>query len=176
MTLPKSAAVALFFALLLPLTGWSADRDLPEPDPFPKEGPTLTVLFASVAGVVSVELRNNTKAPLKLFKSANSWGATPWRVLLIRDGKLTSYFLTSRDQAFTRNGPAFNVLGVGDRFRYELDVNTHVWYHHGEGDVSFSPRNGDLLIVSYDIGDTDEAHIYKVWYGVVSTMFHVSDL
>src|SRR6266849_4118257 len=41
---------------------------------------------------VTLELENSSKEALRVWEDSNSWGAGRWRLLLIRDGRLETFF------------------------------------------------------------------------------------
>ena len=128
------------------------------------------------SGGITVELSNSSKELIRIWRDSNSWGADRWRVLLIRNGRLETFF-QNPNQAFTRNGPSFDKLAAGARIEKKLDLNGGNWcglghcalYNErgfGGEKVGFEPN--DMVIVTYDVPRTTEAHKLDVWYGVVS--------
>ena len=128
------------------------------------------------SGRITVELGNSSKELIRIWRDSNSWGADRWRVLLIRNGRLETFF-QNPDQAFTRNGPSFDELAAGARIEKKLDLNGGNWcglghcalYNErgfGGEKVGFEPN--DMIIVTYDVPLTTEAHKLDVWYGVAT--------
>lgn len=66
----------------------------------------------SRAGNITVEIENSSREPLRVWKDSNSWGAACWRVLLIRKGRVETFF-QNPDQGFTKNWPRFNEIAAG---------------------------------------------------------------
>ena len=64
------------------------------------------------SGRITVELSNSSKELVRIWRDSNSWGADRWRVLLIRNGRLETFF-QNPNQVFTRNGPTFDKLAAG---------------------------------------------------------------
>ena len=128
------------------------------------------------SGRITVELGNSSKELIRIWRDSNSWGADRWRVLLFRKGRLETFF-QNPDQAFTRNGPSFDELAAGARIEKKLDLNGGNWcglghcalYNErgfGGEKVGFEPN--DMIIVTYDVPLTTEAHKLDVWYGVAT--------
>src|SRR3989442_13701331 len=99
----------------------SSDNSMSESD-MPINSVKIGKVEASRAGNITVEILNSSKKPNKLWKDSNSWGAASWRVLLIRSGRLETFF-QNPDQAFTKNGPTFNEIAGGARIQYKLNLN-----------------------------------------------------
>lgn len=130
----------------------------------------------SGTGQITIELENSSKQPLRVWKDSNSWGAACWRLLLIRKGRLETFF-QNPDRGFTKNNPSFTELAGSGHIQQKLDLNGGNWCgfgycssynEHGFGgrDVSFEP--GDIIVVTYDVPRTDEASKMGVWYGVIA--------
>ena len=128
------------------------------------------------SGGITVELSNSSKELIRIWRDSNSWGADRWRVLLIRNGRLETFF-QNPNQVFTRNGPAFDKLAAGAHIEKKLDLNGGNWcglghcalYNErgfGGEKVGFEPN--DMIIVTYDVPLTTEAHKLDVWYGVAT--------
>jgi hypothetical protein len=139
-------------------------------------GLTLAIKEVKPSGVVTVELNNPLQKPVRIWNEANSWGAAHWRVLLIRDGRLKTFF-ENPDRMFTRNGPGFNEIAVGGHFERKLDIVGEGWRGPDVQKISFV--RGDILIVIYDVPNQfafSEAPIsvaaskMGVWYGVATAM------
>jgi len=131
---------------------------------------------ASRAGVISVEILNSSKKPIKLWEDSNSWGAACWRVLLVRKGQLETFF-QNPDQMFTVNRPTFNEIAAGGRFEQKLDLNGGNWCgmghcalhsERGFGGKRINFEANDIVIVIYDVPATQEARENGVWYGVIA--------
>lgn len=130
----------------------------------------------SVEGIITAQLENSSKAPIRIWQDSNSWGAACWRVLLIRNGRLEVFF-QNPDQEFTRNGPAFDEIPGGNHLDQKLDLNGGNWC--GLGHCSRHDQRGfsgkrinfetnDIVILIYDVPATQEARDQGVWYGVVA--------
>jgi hypothetical protein len=140
----------------------------------PMGGLTLAIKEVKPAGVVTVELNNSSQKPIRIWGEANSWGAAHWRVLLIRDGRLKTFF-ENPDRMFMRNGPGFNEIAVGGHFERKLDIVGEGWRGPDVQKIRFV--RGDVLIVIYDVPNQfvySEAPIsvaaskMGVWYGVAT--------
>jgi hypothetical protein len=62
-------------------------------------GLVLAIREVTPSGVVKVEIDNSSKKPIRVWDEANMWGASHWRVLLIRNGRLETFF-ENPDQQF----------------------------------------------------------------------------
>jgi hypothetical protein len=130
---------------------------------------------------MTIELENSSKKPLRLWEDSNSWGAACWRVLVMREGKLKSFF-RNPDQGFTMNNPTFVEIAAGGHIERKLDLNGGNWCGFGHcsihsergfGGKEFSFEPNDTLIVIYDVPVTQEAHDNHVWYGVIAATAEV---
>ena len=142
-------------------------------------GLTLAIKEVKPSGVVTVELNNSSQKPIRIWGEANSWGAAHWRVLLIRNGRLNTFF-ENPDRMFMRNGPGFNEIAVGGHFGRKLDIVGEGWRGPDVQKIRFV--RGDVLIVIYDVPNQfafSEAPIsvaaskMGVWYGVATAMIVV---
>lgn len=140
------------------------------------DGLNLAISEVKPSGVVIVEIKNSSHKPIKVWEEANSWGAAHWRVLLIRDGQLKTFF-EEPDRGFTRNIPAFKEIATGGHIYRELDVSGQGWRRPDAQKVSF--ERGDILVVIYDVPKADiwpeapitvEASKIGVWYGVATAL------
>jgi len=131
---------------------------------------------ASRAGDIAVEILNSSKKPIKLWSDSNSWGAASWRVLLLRNGRLETFFQNA-DQMFTVNRPTFNEIAAGGHLELKLDLNGGNWCGFGHcspyNERGFAGKKvsfelNDMVIVIYDVPATQEARNLGIWYGVVA--------
>lgn len=145
---------------------------------------TLNVTRLSTAGVVNVELVNSSAKPVKVWEEANSWGAAHWRVLVIRNGNLQTFY-ENPDRRFSMNVPRFKVIPAGAREEHKLDLNGGNWcgldycasfHERGFGGKNARLEARDTVIVVYDVPPADdvEARRLGVWHGVTSTLAIVS--
>jgi len=150
-------------------------------------GLTLMIKEVKPSGVVTVEINNSSQEPIRIWQDSNSWGAAHWRVLLIRNGRLETFF-ENPDQGFTVNGPGFDEIAAGAKIDRELSLNGGNWCgfghcsqykEHGFGGREASFERGDILIVVYDVPMQlvfPESHgsvmagKAGVWYGVATAM------
>ena len=140
----------------------------------------LHITNASMSGVATVEIKNASSKPLRVWDESNSWGAARWRIFLVRLGKTKSFF-ENPNQDFVRNNPIFDEVPSGNQKAYRLDLNGGNWCgvgrctsfgsrRHGSEQVRF--QRGDMIIISYDVPYTPESLRFDVWYGV-ATAFQV---
>jgi len=150
-------------------------------------GLTLAIKEVDPSGVITVEINNSLRKPIRIWNEANSWGAAHWRVLLIRNGRLMTFY-ENPDQMFTRNGPGFKEIAGGAKIERQLSLNNGDWCgfghcssysDHGFGGREVNFKRGDILIVIYDVPKQDvfpeapitvEASKMGVWYGVATAM------
>jgi hypothetical protein len=135
----------------------------------------LKIVETSPSATVIVQLRNPSDRPIRIWKESNSWGTAHWRVLVLRKGKLLTFF-QNPDQHFTKNNPAYDELSAGGKVDRKLDLNEGNWRADAsEGKAEFA--SGDTVIVIYDVPKvfpwqgakvTVEASNMGVWYGFVS--------
>lgn len=141
------------------------------------KGLRIGKLEVSSRAKVIVELENSSKEPVRLWKNSNSWGAARWRLLLIRNGHLDTFF-QNPDQGFTVNFPAFDEIAGGAHIEHKLDLNGGNWCGLGHcsiynesgfgGNVlTFEPN--DIVIVIYNVPVTQEVRDNHVWYGAIAT-------
>ena len=125
---------------------------------------------------MTIELENSSKKPLKLWDESNSWGAACWRVLVIREGKVKTFF-RNPDQGFTKNNPTFVEIAAGGHIERKLDLNGGNWCglgrcsiynERGFGGEKVSFESNDMLIIIYDVPSTQEARDEGVWFGVIA--------
>jgi hypothetical protein len=150
-------------------------------------GLVLAIREVNPSGVVKVEIDNSSKKPIRVWDEANMWGASHWRVLLIRNGRLETFF-ENPDQQFTMNYPRFDEIAAGAKIDRELSLNNGNWCgfghcslhnEHGLGDREVSFERGDILIAIYDVPklyafpearDSVMAVKAGVWSGVATAM------
>jgi len=128
------------------------------------------------SGTLAVQITNYSKEPIRIWEDANSWGAARWRVLLLRGGRLETFF-ENPNQIFTANAPTFKTIAAGASLEQKLDLNGGNWCglahcspysERGFGGRNASFERGDTLIVIYDVPGTNEAGHMGVWYGVTA--------
>jgi hypothetical protein len=175
-------AIICVFLLLISAAGATAAMQEATRDEL-----TLVIKDVKPAGVVTVEMNNSSQKPLRVWNEANTWGDAHWRVLLIRDGRLETFF-ENPGQMFTMNYPRFDEIAVGAKIDRELGLNNGGWCGFGHcsqfGEHGFAGRevsfeHGDILIVIYDvpklfINPESKGSVMAVkagvWYGVATAM------
>src|SRR5437879_5495568 len=90
------------------------------------KGVEIKIVKVSSSGSLIVELNNTSRRSLRIWKESNSWGAARWRVLVIRQGQIETFF-QNPNQRFTRNIPAFTEIEVGGHVDATLDLNRGNW-------------------------------------------------
>lgn len=131
---------------------------------------------AARTGDITVQILNVSKKPVKLWEDSNSWGATSWRVLVLRDGHLETFYQYA-GQIFTVNRPTFNEIAPGGRLEQKLHLNGGNWcglghcalhFERGFGGRNATFEPSDIVIVIYDVPPTDKAREKGVWDGVIA--------
>jgi hypothetical protein len=139
-------------------------------------GLALTIKEVKTAGVVTVEMNNSSQKPIRIWNEAYSWGAGHWRILLMRNGRLKTFFENS-ERMFTKNGPGFKEIAEGGHLERRLDIVGEGWRGPDVQETRFV--HGDILIVIYDVPkqevfleapDSVAASKMGVWYGVATAM------
>jgi hypothetical protein len=102
----------------------------------------------------------------RISKDSNSWGAARWRVLVLRNGQLQTFF-QNPDRDFTVNMPTFVEIAGGSHLEQSLDLNDGTWRSSEKEPVTLTP--GDTVLVIYDVPFTPESLKLGVWYGVATT-------
>jgi hypothetical protein len=127
-------------------------------------------------GTVSIQMSNLTERLIRIWKESNSWGAAHWRVLIVRNGHLHTFF-QNPDQFFTKNVPAFIEIPPKGHLGDKLNLNGGNWCSKeqcanyddsgiGGQQIRFEP--GDTIIVIYDVPRSNESTRFGVWYGVAA--------
>ena len=132
---------------------------------------TVRVLEVTHSAKVTVSVLNTSKKPLRIWKDSNSWGAARWRVLVLRNGQLQTFF-QNPDRDFTVNLPTFVEIAGGSHLEQSLDLNDGNWRGSEREPVTLVP--GDTVVVIYDVPFTAECLKLDVWYGVATTSTGVS--
>jgi hypothetical protein len=128
---------------------------------------TLTV-EATTTGKVLVELTNNSKRPIRVFRDSNTWGAARWRLLKVKDGRIEAFAQTADNTFFTRNVPAFDEIQPGGRLAVRLNVNDGNWLTSASAPARF--ESGDTVVAIYDVPSTPESEKLGVWHGIASAL------
>src|SRR2546430_15372535 len=61
------------------------------------------------AGTLLVNMLNVSDQPLRIWNSSNSWGAGRWRIVLIRNNQIMTFF-QNPDEFFTKNNPGYHEI------------------------------------------------------------------
>lgn len=141
----------------------------------------IKITGISPSGIINVETNNSSKVPIKVWRESNSWGASRWRVNVIRKENIEAFF-QNPNMEFSKNGPVFDEIAAGAHTIRKLDLNGGNWCglrrctlfderRSGKEQIHFEA--GDEIIVSYDVPFTYEAWNMGVWYGVASTLMTV---
>ncbi len=139
--------------------------------------PEIEITRIQPNGHIFVTMTNHWSLPIKVWDSWNSWGAMNWRVLILRNGRLQTYY-RNPNQMFTRNFAAFKEIPSEGQLEYDLDLNGGDWcdgkhcssdYEKEIGGKMISLEPNDMVFVIYDVHITREAGQFGVWYGTIST-------
>jgi len=140
---------------------------------------TIKIVEISRSGEITVGVSNSSTEPIRVWRESNSWGAAHWRVLLIREGQLRTFF-QNPDQLFTKNNPAFDEIAAGAHIEKKLNPNGENWRGLDGRKIDF--ESGDTVIVVYDVPKefgwpdapvTVEARNMCVWYGVTAAFIKI---
>jgi hypothetical protein len=135
------------------------------------KGLMINITDVSRNGVLKVELVNESRKPLRVWKDSNSWGWARWRLLIVRQKAVLTFF-QNPDQDFTINNPTFEQLAPGSSVVKRLDLNDGSWRGTVSGPIEL--QASDLIIALYDVPFTPESLRLDVWYGVSSSFFTVN--
>jgi hypothetical protein len=124
----------------------------------------LEILEMSHSGTISLKMNNLSLDTIKTFKESNSWGASRWRILVLRKNQLKSY-IQNPNQIFTRNIPSFFKISPKASAIVKLDLNDGKWCGVRNEGETFEPD--DRVIVIYDVPNTAEAKKLNVWNGFI---------
>ena len=103
-------------------------------------------------------------------------GAVHWRIFLVREGRLETFF-QNPDQGFTVNWPVSIEIAAGGQIVRKFDLNGGNWCglghcsshsERGFGGKTMSFEPNDTVIVIYDVPVTQEGSDNGVWYGVIA--------
>ena len=130
----------------------------------------IRIVDVTPSGLISLEMTNRSKEPLRIWQDANSWGALRWRVFDIRDGQIKT-FGPNPYMLFNKNGPVF--FELSGTIRKRLDLNDRWTWLEGPVYSSFRFKPGDMVLVAYDVPPTDEAANLHVWYGTSAAIFTI---
>ena len=127
----------------------------------------LAILDVSGSGSLTVSISNSSQQKsLRVWRESNSWGASRWRVLFIRNGQTRTLFEDPDGVGFTRNIPTFDEIAIWSHVDRQLNVNGAEWSRTGSEKIRF--ETGDQVIVIYDVPPEVEARRMHVWYGVAA--------
>jgi hypothetical protein len=141
-------------------------------------GLELQVTGTTSSGTVRVEIAPSSGKSLRIWEAGNSWGAGRWRVLIIRNGHVETFF-ENPAQVFTVNVPSFKEIAKGTRLLKVLDLNggnwcgfgrCSRWDQHGITGQQVTFHSRDMIVVVYDVPPSIEAKDMGVWYGVAATV------
>lgn len=134
----------------------------------------LQIMTASRTGRITVKVGNPSKTTIKLWNESNSWGAACWRVFVIRNGQIETFYQNPY-QIFTVNAPEATEVAGGAHIERSLDLNGGNWCESGYcssynqrgfngGAMAF--EQNDIIIAVYDVPPSTEARKMAVWHGV----------
>ena len=126
----------------------------------------MEIQEVSATGTVVVQIRHSSSQSCKIWEESNSWGASRWRVLQIRNGAVSLHF-QDPDKNFFKNTPQYREIPPGGQIVERLDLSSGDWRGLGSEKIHF--ERGDLVVVIYDVPFTPENLKLGVWYGVAST-------
>ncbi len=150
-------------------------QPVPSP-PTPGLDLQLRVVNANRDGKFTVEMRNTSEKPMRIWRTGNSWGEMNWRVFRVSKSGAETFF-ESPVQMFTKNTPNYVVIEPKSHITRELDLNggnwcgrghCSWWGEHGLGGKQVTFDSGDTVVISYDVRPSDESFKLNVWVGVTA--------
>ena len=136
----------------------------------------LQITQATTSGTIRLEITPSSGQNLRIWDPGNTWGAGRWRVLVVRNGRVETFF-QNPGQVFTINVPAYKEIVKGTRLTQELDLNggnwctrgqCSRWDQHGIAEREITLQSGDMVVVVYDVPPSAEAKDMGVWDGVAA--------
>ncbi|MBS0458112.1 MAG: hypothetical protein JSS44_12385 [Proteobacteria bacterium] len=126
----------------------------------------LGIEVSSLAGAsITVGVVNRSNRDVKLFKESNTWGADRWRVVVVGNKRVRSFYQET-PVAYTKNVPDTFSISAGGKWEKTLEMTDGTWVS-SEGS-SWSPQLGDLVLVEYDIPwSTSVPGIDNLWHGFI---------
>lgn len=169
----------LFASAVVALLGsrFVSTQDVTASAPPPGTNLTIDVAAAVGSGKLTVGITNSSRNTIRIWSESNSWGAMNWRIFVVRNGKVESFF-QNPNQLFSKNTPEFNEIKTRQRITRQLDLNggnwcgrgvCSWWDERGFGGKSVKFERGDTILVVYDVRPTNEAVQMSVWYGVTAS-------
>jgi hypothetical protein len=151
-------------------------------DELPDHEVTLSIESATPNGHLKIGVHNASSKEIRVWTSCYSWAYFNWRVVVLRGDEMRLY-CPFPNEMFTMNFPAFAVikpgktmienlqLGVEDEWKDDRRPLMH-WV--GPKDTSPLLKDGDKIVVTYDVRWSNEANKYNAWTGLtaVSKTYH----
>jgi len=137
----------------------------------------IRISNVSHSGEITIDISNTSGRPVRIWSDWNSWGAGRWRIFVVSEGHLRTFFQDPA-QNFTQNTPTFREIAPGAQIEEKLNPNDDEWCSQGhcrnsypftqkpEDDRKTTFRPGDLIIVDYDVPSFPESLRLQVWWGV----------
>ena len=123
---------------------------------------SLSSKASSGRGTIVASIRHQNGGDFRLWLASNSWGASNWRVVVVRHGE-PIFFYQNPDQFFTRNIPEFGQYSGTAQFA--LDLNGTPWLTDFSRPFAFESE--DIVIVLYEVAPSGEAQKLRIWTGSV---------
>ncbi len=140
----------------------------------------IKISKVSYSGEITISITNTSSKPVRIWEETNSWGKARWRIFVVREGHLQTFFQNPA-QDFTVNFPSFREIAPRARIEEKLNPNDDEWCslghcrnsnslsHTPEDDRKTNFQPGDLMVVDYDVPCfLPESPRLHVWWGVAA--------
>lgn len=139
----------------------------------------IKITKISPPGRITVAVLNTSKWTITVGDESNGWGAKNWRVLVLRNGQLVTYYRDPHQTTPTRNSRALGDIVAGTQFEVELDMNGGGWCdpdqcslsnERGIGGkmINFEPNDTIFIIYDHRFTVTGETRDWPSWDGIVA--------
>jgi hypothetical protein len=137
---------------------------------------SLTIEAISQDGHIKIGIHNQSADKIRIWTGPCSWAYFNWRVIDVRGDEIRLY-CPNPDEFFTRNGPQYATLQLGAMISENLKLGGDDEWVNGErplmhwagpNDTLPLLKNGDKIIILYDVRGSQEANKYSVWTGLAA--------
>jgi hypothetical protein len=143
---------------------------------------SLTIDQITPDGKIKVGLHNDSKRDVNVWVGCHSWAYFNWRALLIRNGESRLY-APYPYELFTMNFPQVSTIKPGRALEEKLQLGGEddwkddyrpLIHWSGPNDTRPLIRDGDKIVVIFDVRGSNEDRKYNPWVGLTeaSKDFH----
>jgi hypothetical protein len=112
----------------------------------------------------TIEIRNNTKSELRVWRDGNSWGWWNLSFCVVMDDGRVIHIQRSKSAAFTTNGPVCEAIEPGsEATRNEIDLHDEWW----ELPKDFRYDRVQYMSAIYFVSPSKESKEKGVWTGLM---------